>query len=708
MRPSVSAIVPVKDGRRHLAELLDALRREGVDEILVVDSGSRDGSVEIARVAGARVEQIAAEDFGHGRTRNLAAELASGEVLAFLTQDATPAPGWLAAHLEALELDPRVGASFGPHLPRPSTSPMIARELTEFFAAFTADGGPALHSAGDEPFLSNVNTAYRRACWSELRFRDVAYAEDQAFGRDMLGAGWLKAYHPAAAVLHAHDYSTLEFMRRYFDEYRGLRETAGHVEAFDPAVAARTTVSAVRRDVAWARAHGAGGLAAAAWVPRSAAHHGGRRVFSALGSRAGSLPPGVRRALSLERRDGGGGSLVPIAPATKRVEPGTTRRHHLQSVLDVRRDGPAPLLDPVPGMSERARVRVAVVIPPFNKGSGGHRTICTLVRELERIGHTCSLWLDDPTGLHARQGDALLRRNVDEWFGPIAAPVHRGFSAWRGADVAVATGWQTVDRTLLLGRVRARAYLVQDHEPEFYATSVERVLAEQTYAQGLYVVAASSWLADLVRERYGAHATSFELGVDGAIYHPVAGIERQPETVLFYARPATPRRATSLGWLALTELQRRRPGLRVVAFGDSNPSREPPFGHEHAGIVDPRQLAALYSQGTVGLVLSMTNYSLIPQEMLACGLPCVDLLGGCSEAVFGGDGPVALTPFDPVAVADVVERLLTDREEWRRRSEAGLVWTSERTWSGAARAFERGLRDARAEREAQVSVDLRG
>jgi glycosyltransferase involved in cell wall biosynthesis len=145
-----------------------------------------------------------------------------------------------------------------------------------------------------------------------------------------------------------------------------------------------------------------------------------------------------------------------------------------------------------------------------------------------------------------------------------------------------------------------------------------------------------------------------------------------------------------------------------VAFGDSNPSREPPFGHEHAGIVDPRQLAALYSQGTVGLVLSMTNYSLIPQEMLACGLPCVDLLGGCSEAVFGGDGPVALTPFDPVAVADVVERLLTGREEWRRRSEAGLVWTSKRTWSDAARAFERGLRDALAEREAQVSVDPRG
>jgi glycosyltransferase involved in cell wall biosynthesis/GT2 family glycosyltransferase len=705
MSLTVSAIVPVKDGRRYLGEVLAALRREGVDEILVIDSGSRDGSLQIAREAGARVEQIAAGDFGHGRTRNLAAELATGDVLAFLTQDATPALGWLAAHRAALELDPRVGASFGPHLPRPDTSPMIARELTEFFASFAPDGAPSLQRAGDEPFLSNVNTAYRRACWSELRFRDVAYAEDQAFGRDLLAAGWLKAYHPGAGVLHAHDYSTAEFMRRYFDEYRGLRETAGHVEAFSPRAAARATAGAVRADLAWLREHGGSSGAAVALAPRSLAHHGGRRVFSALGSRAPSLPPALQRALSLERRDGrpGGVEVAVEAPSTVRVEPVPGREHPLQTIVELRRDGPAPLLRPVPGMSARERLRVAVVIPPFTRGSGGHRTICTLVRELERMGHTCSLWLDDPGGVHRGQGDALLRRHVDDWFGPVAAPVHGGFGAWRGADVVVATGWQTVDRTLLLGDVRARAYLVQDHEPEFYATSVERVLAERTYARGLYVVAASTWLAALVRERYGAHAASFDLGVDPATYHPVPGVARQPDTVLFYSRPATPRRATTLGWLALAELRRRRPQVRVVGFGDAQRSHEATFAYDHAGIVEPHGLAALYSQGTVGLVLSLTNYSLIPQEMLACGMPCVDLLGGCSEAVFGGDGPVALTALDPLAVADVVERLLDDEDEWRRRSQAGLAWTRERTWPAAAAAFERGLRAALAEREAQLA-----
>ena len=64
---------------------------------------------------------------------------------------------------------------------------MIARELTEFFAAFAPDGRPVLQGPGDAVFLSNVNACYRRDCWEEIRFPDVPYAEDQAFARAMLG-----------------------------------------------------------------------------------------------------------------------------------------------------------------------------------------------------------------------------------------------------------------------------------------------------------------------------------------------------------------------------------------------------------------------------------------------------------------------------------------------------------------------------------------
>ena len=179
---------------------------------------------------------------------------------------------------------------------------MIARELTEFFATFAPDGRPSLQRAGDLPFLSNVNACYARECWAEVRFADVEYAEDQAFGRAMLEAGWVKVFHPGAAVRHAHDYGAVEFAKRYFDEYRGLRETTGHVEALRAGDAVREVV----RDQRWLRDRGVPANARARWLPRSALHHAGRRVGSAAGSRAERLPAGVQRALSLEGRGAAG------------------------------------------------------------------------------------------------------------------------------------------------------------------------------------------------------------------------------------------------------------------------------------------------------------------------------------------------------------------------------------------------------------------
>lgn len=304
---SVSVVVPVKDGAEDLPRLLAGLARQSRPfELLVVDSGSRDDSVALARAAGARVVEIPPERFGHGRTRNAAAELATGDVLCFLTQDAAPTDGWLDALLEPFALDGRIGAVFGPHLPHPHTTPMVARELTDVFAAFSPDGTIAIQGPGDPAFLSNVNAAYRRACWEAVRFRDVPYSEDQAFGVDLLEAGWLKAYAPAAAVVHAHDYGPIDFVRRWFDEYRGLRVATGWVEPFRPRAAVGATIRLTRADLAWMRERGWSRPRRLAWGLRAVLHHASRRVAAPLGSRADRLPRRVRRALSLERRDDGG------------------------------------------------------------------------------------------------------------------------------------------------------------------------------------------------------------------------------------------------------------------------------------------------------------------------------------------------------------------------------------------------------------------
>jgi len=697
---SVSVVVPVKDGARYLQELLDAVLAQAADaaalEVLVIDSGSVDASQDLARQAGARVLEIDPSSFGHGRTRNLGAESTTGELIVFLTQDATPLPGWLAGLQRGFDLAGDVGAVYGPHRPRPDTSPMIARELDAFFATHQAPGGgAAVQREGDQPFLSNVNAAYRRDCWEALRFDDVPYAEDQGFARALLAAGWAKAYAPEAAVLHAHDYPPVQFMRRYFDEYRGLRSTLGHVEAFGVRSTVRDVRALVAADRAWMAQQGVTGLTARRWTGRAAVHHTGRKVFSAMGSRAHGLPAGVQRRLSLEGTAAerlapltasGGGPVAgtPMPRAAKPVRWDAVRRFA--------KEGAAPLLPVLPRQPEDARLHVACIIPPFSRGSGGHNSILQIMRRLELLGHTVSFWIDDELGLMKGDRPARIRRDMREWFAPVDGPVLYGFDHWYGADVVVATGWQTAHGVMMLPGCRARVYLVHDHETEFYATSVESRWAEATYGLDMHAICASPWLEQLVRDRYGRTTSPFDFGVDHAAYLP-RPVARRRDTIALYGRDVTPRRAVPLALMALQELKERRPDLRVLSFG--NPLEiETPVPYEHLGVLSPEELSWAFSEATVGLVLSLTNYSLIPQEMLACGLPCVDLAGVSAEGVFGADGPVALSPFDPLALAGVIERLMDDPAEWERRSRAGQAFVAGRTWDRAAAQVQDGIRVA--------------
>ena len=185
----------------------------------------------------------------------------------------------------------------------------------------------------------------------------------------------------------------------------------------------------------------------------------------------------------------------------------------------------------------------------------------------------------------------MTRRSFREFFGAEQIELNGDFSAWQGADVALATGWQTVARVLLLRDVASRAYLVQDHEPDFYATSAESLWAAQTYREDLYCVAASAWLAELLRERYGASSTHFDLAVDHALYRADGELfdrfaaERRSDLVVFYARAITPRRAVPLGLMALAELHRKQPDVEIVLYGEDRPL-DVPFPHRNVGVLD--------------------------------------------------------------------------------------------------------------------------
>ncbi len=300
------------------------------------DSGSVDGSLRLARSHGARVLEIAPREFNHGATRNLLLSEARGAHVALLTQDAEPADErWLERLLGGFELGGDVGIVYGPYRPRPSASAAVRIELTRWFASLSPDGSarverlgePGGPEAGDgrhegrEPgrfgpgelspareligrrwFFTDANACIARAAWERVPFRSVPYAEDRVLAIDMLRAGYAKAFVPDAAVLHSHDYSASEQLRRCFDEWRGLREVYGWREPASPARIARNLrgeLGAARRELM------GGGVRPArrrATLAALGAHHVTRTAGALLGSRAETLPPWARRRLSLERR----------------------------------------------------------------------------------------------------------------------------------------------------------------------------------------------------------------------------------------------------------------------------------------------------------------------------------------------------------------------------------------------------------------------
>lgn len=316
---TVSVVIPVFNGDRYLAEVLEAVKRQRLDEdveILVIDSGSTDRSLEIAESAGTRLIRIPNDEFQHGRTRNMGIAETHGRLIAFLTQDATPATDrWLAEYVDVFDSDTLIGAAYGPHLPRPDANPLMARLLTEYFAEMSPAGVVTVHSGEAIDFLSNSNSCIRRTMWEELPFPEIPYAEDRALGAALLKAGWSKAFVPNAGAIHSHNYSLIESSRRWFDEYRGLREAVGEKHEASAGGAISILARSVKADHDWlVKDPRYGHLGRGAWTLRSVAYHLCRIVFGGLGARADRLPSWLRSRLSLEGRADGIGDDPPAAP----------------------------------------------------------------------------------------------------------------------------------------------------------------------------------------------------------------------------------------------------------------------------------------------------------------------------------------------------------------------------------------------------------
>ncbi|MBC7962540.1 MAG: glycosyltransferase family 2 protein, partial [Steroidobacteraceae bacterium] len=220
MGDDVSIIIPVYNGGDTFIRCLDAIKSQefsGDIDIVIVDSGSTDGSIEVAKRAGARVSCIENKDFHHSRTRNSALQLARFEKIVYLVQDAIPVSSkWLSQLCESLDQEDVASVSVlqVPH----ADAEVTARYEVEHHGEYMGEKPHIQYVESPDKFSTlsyddalytirhdNVCSIYRRDLLEQHPFPDIEYAEDMAWAHTILLHGYKILYNPRIAVRHSHN-----------------------------------------------------------------------------------------------------------------------------------------------------------------------------------------------------------------------------------------------------------------------------------------------------------------------------------------------------------------------------------------------------------------------------------------------------------------------------------------------------------------------
>ena len=235
----VSVVIPTLNAGPGFEELLKKISMQEGDfdrEVLVIDSGSTDNTVELATRYGAAVHHIKRGEFNHGATRNLGISLARGEYVVLTVQDAVPLDErWLATMVENLERDERVAGVYSRQIPREESS-VLTRALINDLATASLERREQFVESPENyskmpprkrrrlAVFDDVSSCLRRSVWEEVPYEKTDFGEDIRWGKRVVEAGYKIVYEPRSAVFHSHERGAMYDLKRYYMDQRVLLE----------------------------------------------------------------------------------------------------------------------------------------------------------------------------------------------------------------------------------------------------------------------------------------------------------------------------------------------------------------------------------------------------------------------------------------------------------------------------------------------------
>jgi len=219
----ISIIIPTYNAQNYLEKLLNILSLQSIKdyELIIIDSSSKDNTVEIAKKYTNKVISIPQSEFDHGGTRTKAAKIAKGDILVFLTQDALPCNEFTIEKIIKIFKNQLVGAAYGKQVPYEETS-LFGKHLRKFNYtdnSYIRDKSNISKFGLKTAFLSDSFAAYRKSSLKSIGwFKDgLILGEDTYAGAKMILNDISLVYVSDAKVYHSHSYTLWQEFKRYFD-----------------------------------------------------------------------------------------------------------------------------------------------------------------------------------------------------------------------------------------------------------------------------------------------------------------------------------------------------------------------------------------------------------------------------------------------------------------------------------------------------------
>ena len=335
-----------------------------------------------------------------------------------------------------------------------------------------------------------------------------------------------------------------------------------------------------------------------------------------------------------------------------------------------------------PSKKNKSKLKIGWVLSPLSPGSGGQNTIVRFARYLQESGHSITFYIYEGIQAQSTQEAKKILRSSFKFDVRV-----KKIEAYEESDALIATGWETAYPVFNINTKAHKLYFVQDFEPYFYGLGSKYILAENTYRMNLYGITAGPWLTQKVG-RYGMKADFFDFGADLEIYRPKGEVIKKKK-ICFYARPVTERRAFEVGILALDIFNKKHPDYEIEFIGWDVSEFEIPFKYVNRGVLSHDKLAELYHESVACLVLSLTNVSLLPLELIAAG--CIPVMndGDNNRMVLKGrDSYVDYVSCSPIELAEALSRAV-ERKNIKQYALRAVKSVSSLSWDGSYKKVEK-------------------